>query len=53
MTMYQRWGLALIIVVVDLMVVFIPVTAFFAAYVILTRPPWFRDWTLSLYHDQQ
>ncbi|MCM8775815.1 MAG: hypothetical protein NC930_05645 [Candidatus Omnitrophica bacterium] len=47
----QRLMLAVAIVLVDTVVFVIPVTSFFLAYLLLSRPPWFRDWVLKLYSD--
>lgn len=38
-----RVVLAVAIVLVDLVLFAVPLTAFFAAYVIVARPPWFRE----------
>jgi hypothetical protein len=40
--MTYRVVLALSVVMVDLVVFFVPLTALFLAYVILFNPPWFR-----------
>ena len=45
----DRWILALLLVMVDLVIFAIPLTGMFVAYVILARPPWFRDWVEDLY----
>ena len=42
MNMIKRIILALLILVVDFFVFFIPLTAIFMAYVIIVNPPWFR-----------
>lgn len=34
---------------VDLLIFFVPVTALAAVYVILARPPWFKEWMARLY----
>ena len=41
--------LAVAIVLVDLVAFALPLTALVAAYVIVARPPWFRDWVRQLY----
>lgn len=45
----DRWILALLLVMIDLVIFAIPLTGMFAAYVLLARPPWFRDWVEDLY----
>jgi hypothetical protein len=44
----QRLVLAVAIVAVDAVVFFVPLGALFLAYVILTNPPWVRDFVNSL-----
>ena len=43
MTMTQRVLLAVVIVLVDLVAFFLPLSAIFLAYVFVFNPPWFRD----------
>lgn len=38
-------------VVVDLVAVFVPLTALLAAWILVERPPWFRSWVERLYED--
>jgi hypothetical protein len=38
-----------VIVVLDVAVFVIPVTGLLAAWVLLARPPWFRQWVDRLY----
>ncbi len=45
----QRWLLAITLVLVDFVAVVVPLVALLAAYVLVTRPPWFRDWVENLY----
>ena len=45
----QRWLYAIALVVVDIVAVFIPLAAIIGAYVLVTRPPWFREWVEQLY----
>jgi hypothetical protein len=40
---------ALLIVLVDTVAFALPLTALVLAYVVLARPPWFRDWVGQLY----
>jgi hypothetical protein len=42
MTLTQRLALCAIILAVDLLVFFFPLTAIFLVYVILVNPPWVR-----------
>lgn len=49
MTTSERVVLAVAIVLVDTAVIVIPVTAFVAAWVLVARPPWFREWVERLY----
>jgi hypothetical protein len=43
MSKQNRILLALGIILLDLVVFFFPLTAFFLAYVIIYNPPWVRD----------
>ena len=47
----DRWILALLLVMIDLVIFAIPLTGLFAAYVLLVRPQWFRDWVENLYRS--
>lgn len=49
MTQADRWGYAIAIVLLDLVVFVVPLTGILAAYLILVRPPWFRRWIAELY----
>lgn len=49
MSQNQRLLWAFGIVLFDIVVFAVPVTAFFAAYVILARPAWFKDWIAKVY----
>lgn len=51
MNSWQRLGLALTILVVDIATVGVPLTAFFAAWVVVRRPAWFLGMVLRLYED--
>jgi hypothetical protein len=53
MTMNQRLLLAVAIILVDIVAFALPLTGFFAAYVLLARPPWFRDWVDELYRPDR
>jgi uncharacterized membrane protein len=48
MSRQKRILLALGIILVDLVVFFVPLTAFFLAYVIVYNPPWARDFLEGL-----
>ena len=39
---YERYLLAFFIIVVDLVVFALPLAAFFAAYILIARPPFFQ-----------
>lgn len=43
MSQLTRLLLALVIVVVDAAIFFVPLAALFVAYVIVANPPWVRD----------
>ena len=48
----MRYGIALLVVVVDLVTVAVPLGSFFLAYVLLARPAWFLRWlTQEVYRD--
>ena len=49
MRLAQRLIWALLIVVVDAAAFAVPVVALVLAYIVLARPPWFRDWVERLY----
>jgi len=48
MTLTQRVLLAAGVIMLDSVVFFLPLTAFFLAYVILYNPPWFRKFLQAL-----
>jgi hypothetical protein len=52
MTTSERVLLAIAVVLVDIVLFALPLTGFFAAYVLLARPPWFLDWVKNLYELQ-
>jgi len=39
------------ILLIDLAVFFLPLTALFLTYIILANPPWFREFLQKLNHD--
>jgi hypothetical protein len=45
----ERLALAVVIIVLDVAVFVVPVTGLLAAWVLLARPPWFRQWVDRLY----
>ena len=47
----DRWILALVLVLIDLVIFAIPLTGLFAAYILLFRPSWFRVWVEDLYRS--
>lgn len=49
MTSNDRWMLAIVIVLVDLVLFALPLTGLFAAYVLVARPTWLRTWVTELY----
>jgi hypothetical protein len=49
MSTSERVALAVLIVVLDVTVFVVPVTGLLAAWVLLARPPWFREWVDRLY----
>ena len=49
MNAQERWLFAVALVLADIVAVFVPLTALLAAYVLITRPPWFREWAERLY----
>ena len=51
MSTSERVLLAVAIVLVDVVVFVVPVTGLFAAWVLLARPPWFRQWVGRLYGE--
>lgn len=51
MTQADRILLVTVIFLADMLVFMLPLTAFFAAYVILARPLWFRGWIERLYES--
>ncbi len=47
----ERIFWALVVVLFDAAAFAVPVAALLLAYVLLARPPWFRDWVERLYHE--
>jgi hypothetical protein len=48
MRMSKRILLCLGILVIDLLIFFLPLTALFLIYILLYNPPWFRDFLNNL-----
>jgi hypothetical protein len=53
MTKKQRILICVIILVLDLAVFFLPLTAIFLVYIIWQNPPWFREFLQQLDHPGQ
>ena len=51
MHLTERLIWALLIVIADAAAFAVPLAALLIAYVLLARPPWFRDWVERLYRD--
>ncbi len=49
MTTSERVLLAVAVVAIDLLMFVVPVVALLAAWVLVARPPWFRDAVERLY----
>jgi hypothetical protein len=45
----QIWLVAIAIIAVDLAFFMVPIVPFLAAYVLLARPPWFKDFIDDVY----
>ena len=48
MSMTKRLLLSATILALDLIVFFLPLTAFFLIYILLFNPPWFREFLANL-----
>ncbi len=48
----ERFLWAFTIFFLDLLIFFVPVTAFLAVYLIWARPLWFRNWISRVYEDK-
>jgi len=51
MRLADRLIWASLIFIVDLLAFALPLAALLIGYVLLARPPWFRDWVERLYSD--
>lgn len=47
----DRWILAGLLILVDAVVFVVPLTGLFAAYLLIARPAWFREWVEALYES--
>jgi hypothetical protein len=52
MNMTYRVLICIGILLIDLGVFFLPLTAFFLIYILLVNPPWFREYLQKLHHSQ-
>lgn len=48
MNMTHRVLICIGILLIDLVVFFLPLTAFFIVYILLVNPPWFREYLQKL-----
>lgn len=46
---HQIWLIAIGLIALDLTLFMVPIVPFLAAYVLLVRPPWFKDFIDDLY----
>jgi hypothetical protein len=46
------WAIALGLIVLDLLLFMVPIVPFLVAYVLLARPPWFKDFVDDLYQSR-
>jgi len=53
MSKKQRILICVIILLLDLAVFFLPLTAIFLVYIIWENPPWFREFLQKLDHPNQ
>ena len=51
MSKNQKFLICVLILVLDLVVFFLPLTAIFLVYIILQNPPWFREFLQQLDHS--
>jgi hypothetical protein len=51
MRLAERLIWATLIVIVDAAAFVVPLAALLLAYVVLARPPWFREWVERLYYE--
>ncbi len=53
MSKKQRILICVVILLLDLAVFFLPLTAIFLVYIIWENPPWFREFLQNLDHPNQ
>jgi hypothetical protein len=53
MSTAERVLLAVAVIAVDLLIFVVPVTGLVAAFILLARPPWFREWVERLYSQPE
>lgn len=53
MSKKQRILICVIILLLDLTIFFLPLTAIFLVYIIWENPPWFREFLQNLDHPNQ
>ena len=49
----DRWLLAVALILIDLVIFFLPLTGLAAAWILIARPPWFREWVGRLYEGDR
>jgi len=49
MTQMDRIMLVVVILLADMLIFMLPLSAFFAGYILLARPLWFKEWILRMY----
>ena len=54
MTMNMTYSVLICIgiLLIDLVVFYLPLTAFFLIYILLVNPPWFREYLQKLNHSE-
>jgi hypothetical protein len=53
MSSSERVLLAVAVIAFDLLIFVVPLTGLLAAFILLARPPWFREWVERLYSQQE
>lgn len=53
MNLTSRIILSVVILAVDLLIFFLPLTAIFLIYIIMFNPPWFREFLTHLDHPEK
>ena len=52
MSRQDSWLIAIALIAVDLLVFMIPVVPLVAAYILITRPRWFKQFVDDLYEEE-